>query len=38
LEDLEADVEMNNAWETIRGKIKISTKESLGYFELKHKP
>jgi hypothetical protein len=39
LEDLEAEVEINNAWETIRENIKISAKESLGYFELKkHKP
>jgi hypothetical protein len=39
LEDLDAEVEINSAWETIREKIKISAKESLGYFELKkHKP
>jgi hypothetical protein len=39
LEDLEAEVEINSAWETIRETIKISAKESLGYFELKkHKP
>jgi hypothetical protein len=39
LEDLDAEVEINNAWETIRENIKISAKESLGYFELKkHKP
>jgi hypothetical protein len=39
LEDLEADVEINSAWETIIENIKISAKESLGYFELeKHKP
>jgi hypothetical protein len=32
-------VEINSAWETIREIIKISAKESLGYFELKkHKP
>jgi hypothetical protein len=32
-------VEINSAWETIRENIKISAKESLGYFELKkHKP
>jgi hypothetical protein len=32
-------VEMNSAWETIKENIKISAKESLGYFELKkHKP
>jgi hypothetical protein len=28
----------NSAWETIRENIKISSKESLGYFELKHNP
>jgi hypothetical protein len=39
VEDLEAEVEINSAWETIRENIKISVKESLGYFELKkHKP
>jgi hypothetical protein len=39
LEDLDAEVEINSAWETIRESIKISAKESLGYFELKkHKP
>jgi hypothetical protein len=32
-------VEINSAWESIRENIKISAKESLGYFELKkHKP
>jgi hypothetical protein len=32
-------VEINSAWETIRENIKISAKESLGYFEFKkHKP
>jgi hypothetical protein len=35
LEDLDAEVEINSAWETIRENIKVSTKESLGYFELK---
>jgi hypothetical protein len=34
LEDLDAEVEINSAWETIREKIKISAKKSLGYFEL----
>jgi hypothetical protein len=30
---------INRAWETIRKNIKISSKESLGYYELKkHKP
>jgi hypothetical protein len=39
LEDLDAEVEINRAWETIRENIKISAKESLGYFDLKkHKP
>jgi hypothetical protein len=39
LKDLDAEVEINSAWETIRGNIKISAKESLGYSELKkHKP
>jgi hypothetical protein len=32
-------VNINGAWETIRGNIKISAKESLRYCELKkHKP
>jgi hypothetical protein len=31
---LDAEVEINSAWETIRENIKISTKESLGYYEL----
>jgi hypothetical protein len=35
LEDLDTEVEINNAWETIRVNIKNSAKESLGYFELK---
>jgi hypothetical protein len=31
--------EINSAWETIRENIKISAKESLGYYEVKkHKP
>jgi hypothetical protein len=39
LEDLDAEVEINSAWETIRENINISAKASLGYFELKkHKP
>jgi hypothetical protein len=39
LEDLDAEVEINTIWETIRENIKISAKESLGYYELKqHKP
>jgi hypothetical protein len=35
LEDLDTEVEINSAWETIREYIKTSAKESLGYFELK---
>jgi hypothetical protein len=35
LEDLDTEVEINSAWETIRENIKFSAKESLGYFELK---
>jgi hypothetical protein len=39
LEDFDAEVEINSAWEMIRENIKISAKESLGYCELKkHKP
>jgi hypothetical protein len=39
LEDLDAEVEINSAWETIRENINVSAKESQGYFELKkHKP
>jgi hypothetical protein len=39
LEDLDEEMEINIAWEMIRGNIKILTKESLGNFELKnHKP
>jgi hypothetical protein len=39
LENLDAEVEINSAWETIRENIKISAEKSLGYFELKkHKP
>jgi hypothetical protein len=39
LEDLDAEMEINSAWETIRENIKISARESLGYYELKkHKP
>jgi hypothetical protein len=34
-EDLDAEVEINSAWEMIRENIKISDKESLGYCELK---
>jgi hypothetical protein len=39
LEHLDAEVEINSGWEIIRETIKISAKESLGYFELKkHMP
>jgi hypothetical protein len=39
LEDLNAEVEINNALETIGENVKISDKESLGCYELKkHKP
>jgi hypothetical protein len=33
--DLDVEVEINSAWDTMRGKIKISATESPGYFELK---
>jgi hypothetical protein len=35
LEDLNTEVEINSAWETIRENIKISAKDSLGYYDLK---
>jgi hypothetical protein len=39
LEDLDAEVEINSAWEMIRENIKILANESLGYCEAKkHKP
>jgi hypothetical protein len=39
LENLDTEVDVNKAWETIRENIKISAKESLAYYELKkHKP
>jgi hypothetical protein len=39
LDELEAKMEVNRVWETISENIKISAKESLGYFKLKkHKP
>jgi uncharacterized protein YaaR (DUF327 family) len=39
LENLDYDVDINRAWETIRDNIEISAKASLGYYELKtHKP
>jgi hypothetical protein len=39
LEDLDAEMKTNSAWEIIRENITISAKESLGYYEVKkHKP
>jgi hypothetical protein len=39
LENLGTEVNINRVWETVRENIKISAKESLGYYELKkHKP
>jgi hypothetical protein len=38
LEDLNAELEINSALETVRENIKILAKESLGYFQMKHKP
>jgi hypothetical protein len=39
LEDLDAEVEINTIWETIKENIKISAKESLVDYKLKkHKP
>jgi hypothetical protein len=39
LEILDTVMDNNRAWETIRENIKISAKESQGYYELKkHKP
>jgi hypothetical protein len=38
LENLDSEVDVNKAWETVRENIKISARESLGYYELKHKP
>jgi hypothetical protein len=39
LENLDAEVEINTIREKIRENINFSTKESLGYYELKqHKP
>jgi hypothetical protein len=38
LEDLDTEVEINSAWETIRENIEISAEDSLDYYELKHKP
>jgi hypothetical protein len=39
LEKKDTEVEINKAWETIRGIVQISSKESLGYYEPnKNKP
>jgi hypothetical protein len=39
LEDLDAEMEISSALETIRENIKLSAKENLSYYELrKHKP
>jgi hypothetical protein len=35
LENLDDEVDINRAWETIRENIRISAKESLGYYQLK---
>jgi hypothetical protein len=36
---LYAEADINSAWEEIRKNIKISAKESVGYYQLKkHKP
>jgi hypothetical protein len=39
LENLDTEVDINSAWDTIRENITISAKESLASYELKkHKP
>jgi hypothetical protein len=39
LVSIDAEVDINRTWGSIRKNIKISAKESLGYYELKkHKP
>jgi hypothetical protein len=39
LENLDCEVDINRAWETVRENIEISAKDSLGYYEWKkHKP
>jgi hypothetical protein len=37
LENLDAEVEINTIWETIKQNIKISAKDSVGYYELKQR-
>jgi hypothetical protein len=36
--NLDTEVDIDRAWETIRENIKIFAKGSLGYYELKNKP
>jgi hypothetical protein len=39
LKNVDTELDINRAWKTIRENIKISAKESIGYYELmKHKP
>jgi hypothetical protein len=38
LESLHKSFDINNTWESIRGNIKTSAKDNLGYHKLKHKP
>jgi hypothetical protein len=39
LRDLDAEVEIDSAWKVIKENFKISSKESLGFYEFKkHKP
>jgi hypothetical protein len=39
LENLDVEVDINRAWETVRENTNISAKEILGYYESKkHKP
>jgi hypothetical protein len=35
LENLDDDEDINRAWETVRERISISAKASLGYYELR---
>jgi hypothetical protein len=35
VKDINGEVDVNKAWETIRENIKISAKESLRYYEVK---
>jgi hypothetical protein len=39
LENVDSELNVSRTWETIKENIKISTKDILGYYELKkHKP